>query len=214
MKNKRHHPGQYQKDVATIASIAACLFASAMLGCERRGIEERTVDKGVERAPDASTNSSATSPQPATPVDSEAWPWTVPAGWTEDPEPRPMRLTTYLAPAPGGPVEVAVTRFGGRVGGELANINRWRGQMGMPPIGEADLEGAIVRFSSSGYDGYQTRLDSPDGVMLAAGIYEESIDQTWFVRATVANAEAADQIEADLFTMARSIAAVNNKDEG
>jgi hypothetical protein len=42
--------------------------------------------------------------------------------------------------------------------------------------------------------------------MLAVGVHEASIDQTWFVRATVADAEAADRLEAALFGMARSIA--------
>ena len=214
MQTIQRHPGQHRNNVSTIVSIAACLIASALLGCERREIEEQTVAKGVERAPDAPTQDPAANPQPGTPADAAARPWTVPDGWTEDPEPRPMRLATYLAPDPGGPVEVAVTRFGGRVGGELANINRWRGQLGMPPIVEADLEAALVRFSSDGYDGYQTRLESTGGVMLAAGIYEASIDQTWFVRATVANAETADRLEADLFAMARSIAGVEAEDDG
>lgn len=214
MPNIQRHPGQHRINVPTIATIAACLIATALLGCERRGIEEQTVAKGVERGPDAPTQDPAANPQPGTPVDSPAQPWTVPDGWTEDPEPRQMRLATYLAPDPGGPVEVAVTRFGGRVGGELANINRWRGQLGMPPIVEADLEAALVRFSSNGYDGYQTRLESTGGVMLAAGVYEESIDQTWFVRATVADAETADRIEADLFAMARSIAGAEAEADG
>lgn len=122
-----------------------------------------------------------------------------------------MRLATYIAPHADAPVEVAVTRFGGRVGGVLANINRWRGQMGLPPIGEGDLSEAIVRFSAPGYAGYEARIDTPTGVMLAAGVYDEGTDLMWFVRATVADAEAADRLEADLFGMARSIAGLGNE---
>jgi hypothetical protein len=120
-----------------------------------------------------------------------------------------MRLATYIAPDPAGPVEIAVTRFGGRVGGELANINRWRGQLGLPPIGEDELDRTIVRFSADGYAGYETRIEAPGKVMLAAGVYDEAGDQTWFVRAIFADAEAADRLQADLFGMARSIAALN-----
>ncbi|GAB5495634.1 MAG: hypothetical protein Phyf2KO_07140 [Phycisphaerales bacterium] len=116
-----------------------------------------------------------------------------------------MRLVTYVVQDPGGSVEVAVTRFDGRVGGELANINRWRGQMGLDSIGAEHLEGTIKRFSSPGFDGYETRIESASGVMLASGVYEQAQDRTWFVRATVATKDSADRIQSDLFRMARSI---------
>ncbi len=138
-------------------------------------------------------------------------PWVVPAGWVEAPEQRPMRLATYTVPVPAGPVEVAVSRFAGRVGGDLANVNRWRGQMGLPPIGAGELDETLVRFSAPGYDGYQTRIEAPTGVMLAAGVYDASIDQMWFVRATVGESDEADRIQADLFGMARSIAGLDNE---
>ena len=177
-----------------------------LAGCDRSGVQSQQVAKGGERVPDD------TSPVPpaAAAVESTARnpdrPWSVPDGWTEDTAPRPMRLTTYVAADSSGPVEVAVTRFGGRVGGALANINRWRGQMGLPPVDETELEATIVRFASPGFDGYEVRIESERGVMLAVGVHEASIDQTWFVRATVADAEAADRLEAALFGMARSIA--------
>ena len=43
-----------------------------------------------------------------------------------------------------------------------------------------------------------SRIESAQGVMLAAAVYDGSIDQTWFVRATLPNISIADQIEADL----------------
>jgi len=184
------------------------------LGCEQRGIEEHRVAKGVEHAPasaasDVATNASASERNADT-----AFPWAVPEGWVLDPEPRPMRLATYTAPDADGDIEVAVTRFGGRVGGELANVNRWRGQMGLESIGSDRLEAALERFSSAGHEGYLARIESQAGVMLAAGVYEAAIDQTWFVRATVGDAAVADRIEPDLFGMARSIAGPEQKGGG
>lgn len=114
-----------------------------------------------------------------------------------------MRIATYKAPP--GPVEVSVTRFPGRVGGELANINRWRGQLGLTPIEAADLDRAINRFTTTGFDGYEVRIESPGKVMLAVAVYEAAGDHTWFVRATLPDAAAADQLQPDLFGMARSI---------
>jgi hypothetical protein len=70
--------------------------------------------------------------------------WTAPAAWTAGPE-RPMRKATLLIPGEaGGPgAEIAVTAFPGDVGGNLANVNRWRQQLALPPIGEAELGAAL-----------------------------------------------------------------------
>jgi len=57
--------------------------------------------------------------------------WTLPAGWTPDPTPRDMRVATLRSP---GGAEVAITRFAGPGGDLLANINRWRNQLGLSPV--------------------------------------------------------------------------------
>ncbi len=182
----------------------ACL--TTLGACERRGVEERTVDKGVENVPERQTPAPPASAAPGEGEAGSDWPWTVPAEWAEDTAPRQMRLATYMVPDPAGDVEVAMSRFGGRVGGELANINRWRGQMGLPPIGEGELEDAIDRFRAPGFEGYEARIESATGVMLASGVYEEAIDQTWFVRTTLSGPEVADRVGAEVFGVARSIA--------
>lgn len=191
-------------------------------GCERKGIEEQEVDKGIEQVPERvpertdtpAPESARASEESAAEASQQIGPWVVPEGWTLDPEPRQMRLATYIAPDPSNPIEIAVTRFPGRVGGELANINRWRGQMGLAPVDQPGLESVIDRYESPGYEGYQTRIDSSAGVMLAAGVYDASADQTWFVRATIADQDAADRVQDDLFNMARSIAGLGEKGDG
>ncbi|MEL7473705.1 MAG: hypothetical protein AAGK04_10350 [Planctomycetota bacterium] len=188
------------------------VLLSPLGGCDREGVSEQRVAKGLERVPDAETPARQEPQQPdgntATDASAaaESRPWTTPAGWTEDTEPRRMRLATYLAPDPSGPIEVAITRFGGRVGGELANVNRWRGQMGLASVDAGGLDAVLERFTSAGFEGYQTRIDSDTGVMLAAGVYEASADQTWFVRTTAPDAATADRVQSDVFGVARSIA--------
>lgn len=70
--------------------------------------------------------------------------WTTPAAWTAGPE-RAMRKATLLIPGEAGApgAEIAVTAFPGDVGGNLANVNRWRQQLALPPIGEAELGAAL-----------------------------------------------------------------------
>lgn len=190
-------------------------FAVVMMltsGCDRREIEEHSVDKGIEQVPAASQDTRPSSSTVRGDADlphqdvSHGDRWVMPAGWTRDQTSRPMRLATLIAPDPAGPIEVAVTRFPGRVGGELANLNRWREQLGLSPITQNELDEALTRFALPGFEGYQTRIESPAGVMLAAGVYEAAIDQTWFVRATVTDPATAERIQADLFAVARSIA--------
>ncbi len=183
-----------------------CLVATALIlsGCADREIEEQRVEKGIERLP-SDEQSSPAQGAPASPESSSTTPWEVPEGWVLDPTPRQMRIATYLADTQSGPTEIAITRFPGDVGGVLANINRWRGQMGLEPVSETGLESTISRFETPGFSGYETRIDSDRGVMIAVGVHDQSIDQTWFVRATIDNAQSADQVQEKLFAMARSI---------
>lgn len=209
-------PGRSTTNISSVISLALAVgFVLVIPGCEQRGIEEQEVAKGIEDVPEQAESTPAEQADASEEPDTRALgPWTVPDGWTLDPEPRQMRLATYLAPDPGGEVEVAVSRFPGRVGGELANINRWRGQMGLSPVDASGLESVIERFTAPGFEGYETRIESPNGVMLAAGVYDTNADQSWFVRATVADTAVADRIQGDLFSMARSIAGIGEKDDG
>jgi hypothetical protein len=66
--------------------------------------------------------------------------WTLPSGWSETRGGGGMRYATLVAPVPG--VDVSVTVLAGDAGGELANVNRWRNQIGLPPLDGAALERA------------------------------------------------------------------------
>ena len=117
--------------------------------------------------------------------------WRLPEGWSEVPTRSAMRLATFMVAVPdGAPVEVAVTSFPGDVGGDLANVNRWREQLGLKPLAPEKLEEALDRFSSPGYAGYFVRLDGTTGTMLAAGIRDMKGSRSWFVRVVTTPATA------------------------
>ena len=65
--------------------------------------------------------------------------WEVPAGWQEQ-APGPMVLARFAVGDSNGKAEVTVSAFPGDTGGLLANVNRWRGQLGLPPVEEPELE--------------------------------------------------------------------------
>lgn len=76
--------------------------------------------------------------------------WTAPAHWQSKP-PSAMRKATYMIPGDGGAAtELSITAFPGAVGGELANVNRWRGQLQLPPLAETELAGAVSRTTVNG----------------------------------------------------------------
>jgi len=189
---------------------AQLTLVCGLTACDDATVQEEQIAKGIEEIPAADhpdEHSGGQSSETKIPSSTESrFPWTVPEGWVFDETPRQMRIATYMAPTEAGDREVTVTRFPGHVGGELANTNRWRGQMGLASITGGELEEHIERFSMEGYDGYQIRIESDSGAMLAAAVFDESINQTWFVRVTLPNSDLADQLETGVFGMARSIA--------
>jgi len=74
-------------------------------------------------------------PSPPLPTGPEALAWDLPKGWTEA-RAGGMRLATLKPPA-AGKVDASVIMIPGAAGGELANVNRWRGQIGLPAVDEA-----------------------------------------------------------------------------
>ncbi len=63
--------------------------------------------------------------------------YTVPAGWREVPGKQQFRHATFAV----GPdnLELIVTPLGPEAGALKPNVDRWRGQIGLPPIPEAEL---------------------------------------------------------------------------
>lgn len=133
-------------------------------------------------------------------------PWTKPDAWTESDNVPAMRLATLVIDDESGPVEVAISRFAGDVGGMLANVNRWRGQVGLTPATEADLPDMIEEFSSPGFEGALLHIEGESQHMLVASLYETAADRTWFVR-VVAEPEVAARVKDEVFDFARSFSA-------
>lgn len=90
--------------------------------------------------PDISSMSGQSLP-PGSASDAPNPQWSVPAGWQEG-GPASMRRATFLVKgADGQTAEIAVSAFPGDVGGLMANINRWRGQIGLAPAAPDEISG-------------------------------------------------------------------------
>ena len=75
--------------------------------------------------------------------------WEAPSAWKAKPA-SAMRKGSYDVPGDGGESDLSVTAFPGDVGGELANVNRWRGQVGLAPLRAEELDSAVSRFEANG----------------------------------------------------------------
>jgi len=85
--------------------------------------------------------------------------WTLPEGWSIQPEGDPMRLTGFWAPDPDlvktgesdpKPVDVSIVQLEGDAGGLEANVTRWLGQIKVPSsfAKQAIAEAVPVRLAS------------------------------------------------------------------
>lgn len=82
----------------------------------------------------------------------------VPSGWRRAPD-RPSRAFSFFA-GPGEDLQCYLTALDGDAGGLLANVNRWRGQLGLTSIESGQLD-LMPTVSVLGHD---ARLVESDGV--------------------------------------------------
>jgi hypothetical protein len=61
-----------------------------------------------------------------------------------------MLLARFEAGGEGGKAEITVSMFPGDVGGTVANVNRWRGQVGLAPMDETAVNQALTPIEVEG----------------------------------------------------------------
>ena len=76
--------------------------------------------------------------------------WTVPATWAAQPAGMMRKATYRIVGIGGATAELAISAFPGDVGGEVANVNRWRGQVGLDPLPDSQATASIERLESHG----------------------------------------------------------------
>lgn len=93
---------------------------------------------------------SAMANTPVATASGSALTWTGPSHW-QNKGATGMRKGTFTIPGDGGATaELAITAFPGDVGGDVANVNRWRGQIGLQPLSPDEAMKAIQRTEANG----------------------------------------------------------------
>ena len=145
----------------------------------------------------ASTN--APTPPPIEAPRSAPVTYALPPNWQEKPL-SPMRLASFKATAPNGKeTDVSVVSLPGMAGGDLANVNRWRGQVKLGPIDEDALARSAEHLNANGHDFLMIDLvsDGPIGAQnekqhILAAILDEN-DRSWFIKMTGEDQAVASQ---------------------
>ncbi len=108
--------------------------------------------------------------------------WKVPEGWEEQPPSGP-RVATFAVKGEGeAALDVSVTSFPGSMGGPLANLNRWRGQLGLEGIDvPIELLEYVDEREVDGRPAHLVELANGERGMLAVMILSE--EGSWFVKA-------------------------------
>lgn len=95
--------------------------------------------KAAAPAPAPAASSVASAPGPS----NSSFKWTVPPAWKTQ-NPGQMQVAKFTVPdKDGAKAEVSVSVFPNDTGGTLANVNRWRRQVGLPEVDEAGLKSCV-----------------------------------------------------------------------
>lgn len=108
--------------------------------------------------------------------------WTIPSHWTPG-QASSMRLASYkISDEEGNELDFSVTTFPGDVGGLLANVNRWLGQIGLEPTDEAGLKKYVSPIKIDGMAAQLVEASSSDKTFYAAILMRNN--SSWFFKLT------------------------------
>jgi len=192
-------------------------LAGFVAGCHRDEVKTYRVAKESDQAPAQSAPAMSTdSPNPALPpghpdissAPGNAVPptpkaglpqltWQTPDGWKEV-APGEMRVASFkVQGAAGQQADVSVIPLPGLAGSDDANVNRWRGQAGLPPLSPDDLKKSSEDVVAGGQPAqlYDIAGQNPGNgnAERILGVIQHRDDTAWFFKMTGDAALVEDQ---------------------
>jgi hypothetical protein len=118
---------------------------------------------------------------PAQSPDSAKQPtWETPGHWERKPSTQ-MRIGNYaVSNQAGESLDFSITTFPGQVGGVLANVNRWLGQVGIEPTDEAGLSEYLSDRTVDDKPAKLVIAESDKQALYAAIVFHEG--RSWFLK--------------------------------
>jgi hypothetical protein len=122
--------------------------------------------------------------------------WTVPADWKQGKTSSIRRGSFLVSGADNQSADISVTAFPGDVGGMVANINRWRGQIGLDPVSEDEAKKLATTVDCNGISATVVDFTGTTQRMVVATISQGG--NSWFIKMTGDPAVVAGQKDAFL----------------
>lgn len=173
-----------------MTKLVPLVFSLALLGCKPAPqiVSYEVKSETVPTAQPPSPTNDNSKMQANTAMQAEAasfgqprWPES-PTGWTVG-APNAMRKGSWIIHGEGEKkAEMAVTVFPGDVGGLAANVNRWRGQLGLPPADEASILASAQPAQVGTVQGQSFRLVSADGKRSTIAVIVPHSSASWFFK--------------------------------
>ncbi|HEY3931489.1 MAG TPA: hypothetical protein VGM58_03880 [Verrucomicrobiae bacterium] len=168
-----------------ICSLAAAL-AVLSIGCNRDGVKVYHVENSDTTAPPPAAPAQMPTTMPAglpTPDKSNLprLKYTLPDGWQEK-TPSEMRVASFGISENGKTADVSVIPLGGMAGGDLPNVNRWRGQVGLQPLADDDLQKLAEKVEVAGQPA--DLFDLAGTEQRIVGVIFHRGNTTWFFKMT------------------------------
>lgn len=212
-------PQRLSRTLIQTSLLLGASLLSLAIGCRSEGVSHYRVPKEAAAShPDhpghaeesmpmpgsmpASQEPAANVPPPPTPKG--ALKWSLPKGWSELPG-GGMRFATFKAPY-AGKLEGTVVVLPGPAGGELANVNRWRGQIGLPALDEAGLAKArtVTKSKAGAVNVYDFTSQGVAKSRMLAGYISTPDGNTWFLKLT-GDADPVAKAKSDFMTILGSL---------
>ena len=176
-----------------LPAIAGTCLILAATGCGRDSVKVYHVDSSDTATPPPSAASvamPATMPNGLPVPDNSGQPtlqYTLPAGW-EKKTPTAMRVASFGISQDGKQADVSVIPLAGTAGTDPANVNRWRGQVGLAALPETDLAALAEKITvgempADLYDIAGTQPGSGDPQRIL-GVILHREDTAWFFKVT------------------------------
>jgi hypothetical protein len=113
--------------------------------------------------------------------------WTKPESWNSQPLSE-MRIGSFKVEGPNAvSADVSITAFPGEAGGLSSNLNRWRGQLRLPPLSDEQLLNTARRIEVDNVPtclvDFQAADGDPEPARILGAVLQEG-DRTWFVKMT------------------------------
>jgi len=118
---------------------------------------------------------------PAQPTNSPHQPtWEAPAHWEQKPTTQ-MRIGNYSVSNDNGEnLDFSITSFPGEVGGILANVNRWLGQVGMEPTDQNGLSKYLTDRTVDEKPAKLVIAESEESALYAIILFHK--ERSWFLK--------------------------------